>query len=124
MFNKQSQHSRAAKAGVKQSESSRDRDMTLLFYISRLQGQLFALHTVACIFAWNARRPRRGGCGGCLDQEGMREDLVGMFRRALEGGLQTVSKDVNMEASPTETIALCCAVSCRDWTFVFDCCSC
>lgn len=57
------------------------------------QGRLLTLHAVACILAWNASRGRRGGSkGGCLDQEGMREDLVGMFRRALEGGLQTVSK--------------------------------
>lgn len=35
---------------------------------------------------------------------------MAMFRRALEGGLQTVSKDVNMEARPTETIVLCCGV--------------
>lgn len=52
----------------------------------------------------------------------MREDLVAMFRRALEGGLQTVSEDINKEARSREMIFLCCAdnlfVSCRDWTFV------
>lgn len=78
-----------------------------------MQGRLLTLHAVVCIFVWNACRPKRrvgdrfrgdgfrhndgygpqgvDGGGGCLDKEGMREDLVGMFRRALEGGLQTVS---------------------------------
>ena len=52
--------------------------------------RLLALHAVTCILAWNARRARDGRRDGCLDQEGMQEDLVGMFRRAFESGLETV----------------------------------
>ncbi|CBN77360.1 expressed unknown protein [Ectocarpus siliculosus] len=56
------------------------------------KGRLLTLHAVTCILAWNARRGHTGRNGGCLDQEGMQEDLVGMFRRAFEGGLQTVAR--------------------------------
>lgn len=45
---------------------------------------------MTCILAWNARRAKSGRNGGFLEQEGMQEDLVEMFRRAFEGGLQTV----------------------------------
>lgn len=54
------------------------------------KGRLLALHAVTCILAWNARRARSGKREGCLDQDGMQEDLVGMFRRAFESGLQIV----------------------------------
>ncbi|CAM9888917.1 unnamed protein product [Ectocarpus sp. 4 AP-2014] len=56
------------------------------------KGRLLTLHAVTCILAWNARRGHTGRNDGCLDQEGMQEDLVGMFRRAFEGGLQTVAR--------------------------------
>lgn len=58
------------------------------------QGRLLTLHAVTCILAWNARRAKSGRDSGCLDQEGMQEDLVGMFRRAFESGLQTVRRRV------------------------------
>lgn len=54
------------------------------------KGRLLALHAVTCILAWNARRARSGRRDGCLDQDGMQEDLVEMFRRAFESGLQIV----------------------------------
>ncbi|CAM9274925.1 unnamed protein product [Laminaria digitata] len=56
------------------------------------KGRLLALHAVTCILAWNARRARSGRRDGCLDQEGMQEDLVGMFRRAFESGLQIAAR--------------------------------
>eukprot|EP00903_Cladosiphon_okamuranus_P013494 g12569.t1 len=56
------------------------------------KGRLLTLQAVTCILAWNARRGKNGRGGGCLDQEGMQEDLVGMFRRAFESGLQTAAR--------------------------------
>lgn len=57
------------------------------------QGRRLALHAVTCILVWNVRRAIAGGAkDGCLNQEGVQEDLIGMFRRAMEGGLETVSE--------------------------------
>eukprot|EP00752_Nemacystus_decipiens_P007038 g6313.t1 len=56
------------------------------------KGRLLTLHAVTCILAWNSRRAKSGRGGGCLDLEGMQEDLVGMFRRAFESGLQTAAR--------------------------------
>lgn len=81
------------------------RECTLPARVSK-QGRLLTLQAVTCMLAWNARRAKSGRDGGGLDQEGMQEDLVGMFRRAFESGLQTVRK--LSEVAPRPCWSGCC----------------
>ncbi|CAM9240696.1 unnamed protein product, partial [Sphacelaria rigidula] len=58
------------------------------------KGRRLALHGVSCILVWNARRGTAAGVArdGCLNEDGVQEDLIAMFRRAMEGGLQTAAR--------------------------------